>query len=198
MGALDGKVVAFVCRGSEADRALAVALAEAGADIALGTVTSAQAEEFGTASIANEVWAIGREQMNSTILASDALAAAAFAAEVEDRLGRCDVAVIAAGSVPAVEFDELSADEWVAFASEGLAAPLFCAQALSRVIERCGGGAVIFVADAANHGDVANSMLVESVRALAANLGIAWRGRNLRALMVSRDGAPEVVVAALS
>ena len=76
---------------------IAVALAEAGADLALGTVSVAQVEEFSTASIANEVWAIGREQFNSVLDASDPAAAAAFAAEVCDRLGRCDAVVIAPG-----------------------------------------------------------------------------------------------------
>ena len=197
MNALEGKVVALVCRGTEADRALAIALAEAGAAVALGTITPTQAEEFGTASIANEVWALGRDQLNRAFQASDPTAAASFAAEVVDRLSRCDVAVIAPGPVPTVEFDELSADEWAAFASEGIAAPLICAQALSRVIERGGGGSVVFVVDAPAHGDVANSILGEGLRALAANLGIAWQGRKLRALMVSREGAPERVVAAL-
>lgn len=198
MGALDGKAVALVCRGSEADRAIAVALADAGADLALGTITAGQAEEFAIASIANEVWAIGREQMNRVLVASDPAAAASFAAEVVDHLRRCDVAIVAPGAAPTVDFDELSRDEWDTFAAEGLTAPLVAAQALSRVIERGGGGTVVFVVEAAAHGDVANSILSEGLRALAANLGIAWHGRGLRALIVSREGAPERIVSALS
>jgi hypothetical protein len=69
MTSLEGRVVALICRGSEEDRAIAVALAEAGANLALGTVTRAQEEEFSTASIANEVWAIGREQFNRVLTA---------------------------------------------------------------------------------------------------------------------------------
>ena len=78
---LEGRVIALVCRGSEADRAIAVALAEAGANLALGTVTRTQDEEFSTASIANEVWAMGREQFNRVIDAADP----AEAAEVAER-----------------------------------------------------------------------------------------------------------------
>ena len=198
MAALDGKVVAIVCRGSEADRAIAVALAEAGADLALATISGSQAEEFATASIANEVWAIGREQFNTVLLASDPAAAAAFAAEVADRLGRCDAAIIASGSVLVVEFDELSSDEWEPMAREGLTAPLIAAQALGRVIERGGGGRVVFVVDGAPHGDVAGGVLAEGQRAMAANMGMAWAGRGVRVIAVSRDGAPDQVVNALS
>jgi NAD(P)-dependent dehydrogenase (short-subunit alcohol dehydrogenase family) len=135
--------------------------------------------------------------MNTVLRASDPAAAAAFAAEVVDRLGRCDAVAIAPGPVPTVDFDELSADEWIAFSEQGMTAPLVTAQAFSRVIERGGGGSVVFVVDAAAHGDVANSVLAEGLRAMAANLGITWHGRGLRALMVSREGAPERIVAAL-
>jgi NAD(P)-dependent dehydrogenase (short-subunit alcohol dehydrogenase family) len=198
MAALDGKVVAIVCRGSEADRAIAVALAEAGADLALATISGSQGEEFATASIANEVWAIGREQFNTVFAASDPAAAASFAAEVVDRLGRCDAAVIATGGVPALDFDEFSADEWEPIAREGLSGPMIAAQALGRVIERGGGGRVVFVVDAAPHGDVAGGVIAEGQRAMAANMGMAWAGRGVRVIAVSRDGAPDQVVNALS
>ena len=197
MGALSAKVVALVCRGSEEDRAIAVALAEAGADLALGTVSVAQVEEFSTASIANEVWAIGREQFNSVLDASDPAAAAAFAAEVCDRLGRCDAVVIAPGPATRIQVDELSRDEWDSIVAGGLTAPLVAAIAFSQVIERGGGGAIAVVIDGAPHGDVAGAMMAEGLRAMAANMGIAWGGRKLRAIVLSRDGAPEHVVSAL-
>lgn len=197
MAGLEGMVVAIVSRGSVADRAIAVALAEAGADLAFGTVSAVQAEEFATASIANEVWAIGREQFNTVLDAADPAAMASFAAEVADRLGRCDALVVAAGGIPSVDFDELSRDEWDAFSVQGLAAPLMAAQAFSRVIERGGGGTIIFVVDGAPHGDVAGAVLAEGQRAMAANMGMAWAGRPLRALVVTREGAPDHIVSTL-
>lgn len=198
MGALDGKVVAVVCRGSEADRAIAVTLAEAGADLAIGTISGSKEEEFATASIANEVWAIGREQFNSVLDGADPAAAAAFAAEAVDRLARCDAVVVAAGLPPAVEFDQLSRDEWDEMAAGGLTAPTFLAQAFGRIIERGGGGTVVLVVEAVPHGNVAAGMLSEGQRALAANIGMAWAGRPVRVLAVSRDGAPEQILHALS
>jgi len=198
MGALDGQVVAMICRGSEGDRAIAVALAEAGADIALGTVSAAQGEEFATASIANEVWAIGREQFNTVLDSADPSAVAAFAAEVQDRLGRCDALVIAPGLPPAVDYDELSRDEWDAMASGGLTAPLLAAQAFGRVLERSGGGRIVFVVESAPFGDVAAGVLSEGQRAMAAYIGMAWEGRPVRTMMVGRDGAPGQTLRVLS
>lgn len=197
MADLTGKVVALICRGSEEDRAIAVALAEAGADLALGTVSKAKDEEFSTASIANEVWAIGREQMNSVIDAADPEQAAAFAAEVADRLRRCEAVIVAAGPVPRVPVDQLSRDEWDIFVREGLTAPLMSVLAFARVIERGGGGALIVVIDGAIYGDVGGAMVAEALRAMAANMGMGWRDRKLRALSVSREGAPEQIISAL-
>lgn len=198
MSGLDGKVVAVVCRGSEADRAIAVALAEAGANIALCTISKAQAEEFSTASIANEVWAIGRDQFNVVTDAADPADAASFADEVCDRLQRCDAVVIAPGPTVFVDFDELSRDEWEPMATEGITAPLVTAQAFSRVMERGGGGVVVLVDDGALHTNVAGAVISEALRSLAAHLGIAWHERSLRAVVVSREGAPARVVETLS
>jgi len=198
MAGLEGKVVAILCRGSAAHRAIAVALAAAGANLALGTISAAKDEEFATASIANEVWAIGRDQFNTTFDATDAAAAASFAAEVVDRLGRCDCVVIAPGPTPLVDFDELSRDEWDAISAGSLTAPLVASHAFAPVIERGGGGTIVLVVDAAPHGDVAGSVVTEGLRAMAANMGIAWSDRSLRALLVGREGAPEQIVTALS
>ena len=198
MVALDGKVVALVCRGSDADRAVAVALAEAGADIALATLSRQQNEEVSTASIANEVWAMGREQFNTPIDAADPVAAQSFAEEVCDRLGRCDAVIISPGPTTFVEFDELSRDEWEPMVSGGLTAPLVTAQAFGRVLERAGGGTVIVVDDGASHENVPGAILSESLRSLGAHLSVVWRDRTLRCLVVSREGAPDRIVAALS
>ena len=103
MTSLRGKVIAIVGTGSARDRAIAVTLAEAGADIAIATEEALAAQEFATASIANEVWAIGREQFSAVLDASDGAAVAAFLREVRQRLGRLDAVVSPApiaGRVP--------------------------------------------------------------------------------------------------
>lgn len=197
MAPLTGKVVAMVCRGSEADRAIAVALAEAGADIALGTVSRTKEEEFPTASIANEIWAIGREQFNTVIDAADPTDAAVFAGETCDRLGRCDAVVIAPGAATRIDWDQLSRDEWEPLLKEGLTAPVITAQAFARVMERAGGGIVAFVDDDPGPLNLPGSVLREATRAFAAQLGLAWQTRPLRAIFVSREDSARQVIEAL-
>ncbi|MGH2632801.1 MAG: hypothetical protein ACRDG3_05265 [Tepidiformaceae bacterium] len=101
---LKGRVVAIVGAGSARDRAVAVALAEAGADIAIATERPLQVQEFATASIANEVWALGREQFSAVIDASDGAQLDGFLGDVRSRLGRLDAVVgatvVVAGAAP--------------------------------------------------------------------------------------------------
>ena len=195
---LAGKAVAILCRGTDADRAIAVALAEGGADIALGTIGKEQQQEFSTASIANEVWAIGREQFNTVLDAADPAAASSFAAEVCDRLGRCDAVVIAPGAAEPVPFDELSRDEWDLQELAGLTAPVVLVHAFAPVLERSGGGTIVILDDPTDRTDVAGSVLSEARRALGAYAGMALSPRGVRVVVVGRDGAPEQIVARLS
>lgn len=92
---LSGKVVAIIAHGSPFDRAIAVALAQAGADVAIATWSPERDEEFATASVANEVWAMGREQFSYVLDASCETGLAAFGAETVARLGGCDALILA-------------------------------------------------------------------------------------------------------
>jgi NAD(P)-dependent dehydrogenase (short-subunit alcohol dehydrogenase family) len=89
-----GKVVAMIGHGAPLDRAIAVCLAEAGADVAIATEQPGQEQEFATASIANEIWAIGREQFSYVLDAANGAAVAGYGADVVARLGRCDALVL--------------------------------------------------------------------------------------------------------
>ncbi len=95
-GALRGRVVAIIGTGSELDRAIAVGCAEAGADIALGTESDAREQDYGMNSIANEIWAMGREHF-VRVLASPG-EVAQLVRDARARLGGCDVVVIRADS----------------------------------------------------------------------------------------------------
>ena len=93
-GTLAGKAVAMIAHGTPLDRAIAVCLAEAGANIAIATEQPMREQEFATASIANEIWAIGREQFSYVLDASSETAVASYGAEATARLGRCDALIV--------------------------------------------------------------------------------------------------------
>lgn len=87
---LAGKVIAVIGTGSDAERRIAIACAEAGADLALGTRDPSQASEFGMNSIANEAWVLGAEQFVRVIDARDRPACEGFVEETWARYGGCD------------------------------------------------------------------------------------------------------------
>jgi len=103
---LANSAAALVAHGSDLDRAIAVALAEAGADVAIATESPGQSQEFATASIANEIWAIGREQFSHVLDAADTAQVEGYAREVVARLGRCDALVVIEPS-PSLHLGEL-------------------------------------------------------------------------------------------
>jgi NAD(P)-dependent dehydrogenase (short-subunit alcohol dehydrogenase family) len=95
---LAGKVVALVGMGSDADRVAAIGCAEAGADLALATLSTDQAAEFGMNSIANEAWVLGSEQFVRVMDATDPKLAASFVEETWARYGGCDALVVMAAT----------------------------------------------------------------------------------------------------
>ena len=92
-GYLNGKVVLVVGAGGDEHRAVAVALAQAGADVAIAGVTADLAAEAALHSIANEIWAMGRKSTVVTLAADDTPSYAAATRAAIQELGRADVVV---------------------------------------------------------------------------------------------------------
>ena len=91
MPALAGKVAVVIGNGTPEQRAVAVALAESGADVAL-------AGNDGTAevllhSIANEVWALGRRSAVVGLIGADTPSFAEAVGKAMQELGRSDLVV---------------------------------------------------------------------------------------------------------
>lgn len=191
---LAGQVVALIAAGSDRDRAIAIACAEAGADLALGT--TARDAEFVVASIANEVWAIGREQLTAALDARDPAAVTAFAEQVWDRFGRCDALVAAHDAPSAIAADEVSVEEWEAALDANLTAPFLAAQAFGRLLERSGRGTVVFLHASSEGGNPGYRAAKAGLVGLAGALQEAWRERDVRAVVVAPEAA--VVIAALA
>ena len=141
--ALTGKVIAVIGGGDAHHRAVAIAAAEAGAAVALGTFNALGAQEFAVNSVANEVWAIGREHFTEVMEASDPERMGAFAQRTWRELGRCDaIAVVSSLPTPA---PDSPVEEKRAFAGRHRT-PLLAAQAFGQLMREQGGGAVVFVA----------------------------------------------------
>jgi NAD(P)-dependent dehydrogenase (short-subunit alcohol dehydrogenase family) len=192
------KVAAILATGTAADRAIAVGLAEAGLDIAIATLEKSQEQEFATASIANEVWAVGREQFSSVIDATDPTALAAFAAETADRLGRCDLLVVRPTGTFDSPPDEISPDEWAHALLFGLTVPFLAAHAFAPVIERSGGGSILFLAPEDAGDSVVAAVAAAGRLELAGRLNAAFAGRGVDIVDAGAGITPETVIKLVS
>jgi 2-deoxy-D-gluconate 3-dehydrogenase len=139
---LQGKVALVTGAGQGLGQAMAVGLAEAGADIA-GLDRTPDCEDT-----CAQVEALGRRYMN---LSLDLLAASAAdlnraVGQVVERLGRLDILVNNAGIIrraPALDFTE---KDWDDVIDINLRAVFFMSQAAGRVMKEQGSGKIINVA----------------------------------------------------
>lgn len=181
--------VALVGPGGPPLRALALALAEVGRPIGLATLAPAQAHEFATASIANELWALGADHLHRVLDAADPAALGAFLAELEDRFGPLAALAVDPGPLPDIPFDEFSIDEWLPLAHERLGAALVAIRCAAPLLERAGGGPVAIVRHPAP-ATAAPALIDAALAQLPAALEAELAGRPLRLAALDAAGDP--------
>jgi NAD(P)-dependent dehydrogenase (short-subunit alcohol dehydrogenase family) len=93
MDYLKGKVALVIGGGGDMHRGVAVALAQAGADIAVSGVAPDLAAEAALHSISNEIWALGRRSTVVTLASDDASGFASAVERAKGELGRADLVV---------------------------------------------------------------------------------------------------------
>ena len=91
MPALAGKVAVVIGNGTPAHRSVAVALAEAGADVAIAGNDGIA--EVLLHSIANEIWALGRRSMVAGFVGGDTWSFAMAVGKAMEELGKADLVV---------------------------------------------------------------------------------------------------------
>lgn len=92
-GYLEGKVAVVIGGGDDTHRAVAVALAQAGADIAISGVAKELSAEAALHSISNEIWALNRRSTVVTMASNDAPSFAEAVSNAARELGRADLVV---------------------------------------------------------------------------------------------------------
>lgn len=139
---LDGRVALVTGASRGLGQAMAIGLAEAGADIAgLDRVPDCKAT-------CDQVEALGRRfvSLEVDLLAASVSDLAEYVAQVTGTLGRLDILVNNAGIIrraPAIEFSE---QDWDDVMTINVRALFFLSQAAARVMREQGGGKIINVA----------------------------------------------------
>lgn len=123
-------------------RELSLALAHAGADVAI----SHHRSDDEAASLAGEIRALGRRALVVRADLAEATAADAVIAAVHAGLGRLDILVNSASRFDAASLDSITSDAWDTVMAVNLRAPFLLARAGAPLL-RQDGGVIINIAD---------------------------------------------------
>ncbi len=137
---LSGKRALVTGASGAIGRSLSIALAQAGADVALLGRNKEKLAQVGA-----EIQALGRDAYSVTADLTEATQVEQAVAEVARRGGKIDILVNSAGAQarkPALDFTE---EDWDRVLNVNLKSVFFTCQAVARVMSKHGGGAIVNV-----------------------------------------------------
>jgi NAD(P)-dependent dehydrogenase (short-subunit alcohol dehydrogenase family) len=159
-------------------RALAVALAEAGADVSLTTSTAEMAEEVQANSILNECWSIGRRGEAVTVALADEEALEGAVAGLEERIAPIDILVNASHVAPVGPFLDTSSGDDAAVFTSNVATVLSPTRVVGRRMVERGSGRIVNLASVLHDRGVPNTALFAASQGAIVGftkaLGIEW------------------------
>ena len=140
---LRGKTALVIGASNAIGRAVAVALAEAGADVAVATTLASQGEEVAANSCANEIWALDRKSFAARIDAASESDVDALVQRAVSELGRLDVLVNAHDLPFAKPLTDVAPAEWRRVLEVNLTAVYLACRAAAAVMLPQGRGRII-------------------------------------------------------
>jgi NAD(P)-dependent dehydrogenase (short-subunit alcohol dehydrogenase family) len=167
---LSGKLALVIGGATALGRAIGVALAEAGADVAFTSLSVNRQEEVAANSAVNEVWALGRKGFAAAIDVTDAAQVESVVRRTVDELGRLDILV----NTPDLPFAKPLADttpnEWQRVLTANLSAVFFACRAAGAVMLPQGRGRIINVTSILGERGLSNSTAYCAAKAGVINL----------------------------
>ncbi len=151
-------------------RAIAVALAEAVADVAVATTTRSQSEEVIANSCSNEMWALNRKSFAQSIDAASESDVNALVERTVAEFGRLDVLVNAQDLPFAKPIAETSFDEWRRVMDANVGSMFLASKAAAKVMLAQDKGRIINVASVLGERGMANGSAYCTAQAGVFNL----------------------------
>lgn len=194
---LGGRAAIVTGAGGRQGRAIALALARAGARVALNDLNPDRAESLRAAIAAG-----GGQALACPGDVSNRFQAANLIERARDAFGRVSLLLHAAGAGP-LERPLLRLDEWDwrRLLEVNLTGAFFCTQLMARVMAEEGGGVILLLAPGAAQGDAATAAARAGLRGLAhqAARELAPAGVRVQALCIDAPvDADEVARAAVA
>jgi NAD(P)-dependent dehydrogenase (short-subunit alcohol dehydrogenase family) len=179
---LEGKSALVIGASNPIGRAIAVALAEAGADVGVATTTTHPDETVLVNSCANEIWALNRKHFAHTIHAGDEADVEVIIQRTVSELGRIDILVNAHDLPFARPVAETSYREWRKVIDTNLGGVFLASKYAAKEMLKHGWGRIVNVASV-----LGERGLVNGAAYCAAEAGVVNLTRAL-ALEWARDG----------
>ena len=178
---LQGKVAVVTGGGTGIGRAIALAFAEEGADVAVNySKSKSEAEE-----VAETIKAKGRKAVAIQADVSDAEQVDAMAEHVINEFGKVDILVNNAGILPGGALEDLPRERWLKTVAINLNGVFFCTQVFGKHMIRQKSGVIINISSTAGliplvYGG-AYSATKAAVVILTRQTALEWAKHNIRA-----------------
>jgi len=153
---LAGKAALVIGASNPLGRAAAVALAEAGADVAIATTTRSQREEVAANSCANEIWALNRKRFAQAVDVSDESDIETLVERALSEFGRLDILVNAPDLHFAKPLLEISLAEWRRVIDVNLTGVFLACRAAGREMLKREGGHIVNISSVLAERGMAN------------------------------------------
>src|SRR5439155_2882349 len=150
---LVGTVALVTGAGQGNGRAIALRLAEGGADVAVNDLRADTAGQ-----VATEVGALGRRAIAVAADVRDVREIEAMLRRVVDELGRLDLLVNNAGLIRANPLGAVSEEDWDETFAVNARGLFFCLQSAARIMIAQGGGVIVNIASVAGRGNAGLSL----------------------------------------
>lgn len=154
---LSGKRALVMGAGWSVGRAIALALAEAGADVAVSSVTRDDSEVTAVKRIAREIGEMGRRTLDQAVDATLSTGVQAMVRQVIEELGGIDILVSAPDLFLGKPADQISDAEWTRVLNVNLSATFYACRAAGGEMLKQEYGRIINVASALGERGLANS-----------------------------------------
>ena len=193
---LAGQVAFVAGAGNRIGRAIAVTLAEAGMEIALGAGAATTEETFAVNSIANELWAIGRRHLVLSMDYREPPSVVEAIRQARAELGPIDLLVNVGEDAILQPFSETPLSVWQRAIDRNLGGVYLTCQAAGQAMLERGAGRILnampAVALQGRAGAASLAAAQAGVLGLTRSLAAEWSGRiALNAIVVS-DAAPSM------